>query len=115
MNRRKGGDSIKKNVVIVTKVSTVCQSMLKISLLWRMWLQREQCHKNWRVTTKPQRSWNPKPNVTDKSYGIIIISDDNIEVDDDSDKNEDWTTSKEDENLLRKDSEDDFMFNCNQC
>ena len=56
-----------------------------------------------------------KPNGTDKSYGIIIISDDNIEVDDDSDKDEDWTTSKEDENLLRKDSEDEFMFNCNQC
>ena len=35
-----------------------------------------------------------KPNGTDKSYGIIIIYDDNIEVDDDSDKYEDWITSK---------------------
>ena len=56
-----------------------------------------------------------KPNGTDKSYGIIIISDDNIEVYGDSAKDEDWTTSKEDKNLLRKDSEDEFMFNCNQC
>ena len=51
---------------------------------------------------------------TDMSCGIIIISDGNVEVDDDSDKDEYCTTSKEDEKLLRKDSEDEFMFNCNQ-
>ena len=56
-----------------------------------------------------------KPNGTNKSYGIIIISDYDIEVDDDSDKYEDLTTSKEDQNMLRKDSEDEFLFNCNHC
>ena len=44
-----------------------------------------------------------KPSGTDKSYGIIIIYDNNIEVEDDSDNDEDWITSKEDENLLNKD------------
>ena len=45
----------------------------------------------------------------------MFISDGDIQVNDDSDKDEDWTTSKEDEKLLREDQEDEFMFNCNQC
>ena len=44
-----------------------------------------------------------------------MISDGDIEIYDDLDRNEDWTTSKEDEMLLREDSEDEFMLNCNQC
>ena len=54
-------------------------------------------------------------NITNKSYDNILITDGDLEVDDDSDEDEDWTRSKEDENLLREDSEDEFMFNCNQC
>ena len=44
-----------------------------------------------------------------------MIYDGDIEADGDSDKDEDWTKSKEGEKLLREDSEDEFMFNWNQC
>ena len=40
-----------------------------------------------------------------------MIYDGDIEADGDSDKDEDWTKSKEGEKLLREDSEDEFMFN----
>ena len=51
-----------------------------------------------------------------KSYENLNISNGDVVVDDDSDADEDWEKTKEDEKLLQDDSkEDDFFYKCELC